>query len=61
MEEKILEVANVLMGISLPIGMYDQAGRKIRMCADRLAEIAEEEKKAGSEQAEETESEPEAE
>ena len=44
LQAKIREVAQVLMGISCPVGLYDQIGGRIRACADRLLVLAEPEK-----------------
>lgn len=44
LKAKIQEVAQVLLGINCPIGLYDQIGARIRLCADRLMELAEPEK-----------------
>lgn len=41
LQAKIREVAQVLMGISCPVALYDQIGARIRLCADRLTELAE--------------------
>lgn len=41
LKAKIQEVAQVLMGISCPVGLYDQIGGRIRACADRLMVLAE--------------------
>ena len=40
LKAKIAEVAQVLMGISCPVALYDQIGARIRLCADRLNELA---------------------
>ena len=40
MEEKILEVVNVLRGISVPVGLMNQIAAPIRSCADRLEVLA---------------------
>ena len=45
LKAKIQEVAQVLLGINCPIGLYDQIGNRIRACADRLMVLAEPEKK----------------
>ena len=52
LKAKITEVAQVLMGISCPIGLYDQIGGRIRMCADRLMDLAEPEEKPAEEKKE---------
>ena len=44
MEDKIMEVVNVLLGINCPVGMYEQIGKRIRLCADRLVDIVQMEK-----------------
>lgn len=44
LQAKIREVAQVLMGISCPVALYDQIGARIRACADRLMVLAEPEK-----------------
>ena len=44
MEEKIMEVVKVLLGINCPVGMYEQIGQRIRLCADRLVDIVQMEK-----------------
>lgn len=46
LKAKIQEVAQVLLGINCPIGLYDQIGGRIRACADRLMVLAEPEKEA---------------
>ena len=44
LKAKIQEVAQVLLGINCPIGLYDQIGKRIMACADRLMVLAEPEK-----------------
>ena len=41
LKAKITEVAQVLLGINCPVGLYDQIGARIRLCADRLMVLAE--------------------
>jgi hypothetical protein len=53
LQAKIREVAQVLMGISCPVALYDQIGARIRMCADRLTELAEPKEKPAAEETEE--------
>ena len=42
MEEKIMEVVNVLRGISVPVGLINQIAAPIRSCADRLEVLVKE-------------------
>ena len=44
LKAKITEVAQVLLGINCPVGLYDQIGKRIMACADRLMVLAEPEK-----------------
>ena len=42
MEEKIMEVVNVLRGINVPVGLINQIAAPIRSCSDRLEELVRE-------------------
>lgn len=39
MAEKLQEVAQVLLNISVPVGLADQIARPIKACADRLIDL----------------------
>ena len=39
MAEKLQEVAQVLLNISVPVGLTDQIARPIKACADRLVDL----------------------
>ena len=45
LKKDIMEVAQVLLSINCPIGLYNQVGKVVQSCADRLAFLAKEQDK----------------
>ena len=43
LRKQITEVAQVLLGINCPVGLYPQIGARINLCAERLMELSKDE------------------